>query len=166
MVIKQHAISEQQWEKLMAEKEEAIQDLERSFKRKLVDAETKFRYLPSIDQLFISVKIFGSSSQAEQIFFFSSSIHHFVLIYKFCMFLYTKSQWCYCAVWKSGVSFDSTIPYIFLVRFVHLHRFMFSRNIYHQVHSHRPFRLPFPINLCVTSLVSLYIKSTLPNQST
>lgn len=35
---------EQQWEKLMAEKEEAIQDLERNFKRKLVDAETKFRY--------------------------------------------------------------------------------------------------------------------------
>lgn len=34
---------EQQWEKLMAEKEEAIQDLERSFKRKLIDAETKFR---------------------------------------------------------------------------------------------------------------------------
>lgn len=37
-------ISEQQWEKLMAEKEEAIQDLERNFKRKLIDAETKFRY--------------------------------------------------------------------------------------------------------------------------
>lgn len=37
-------LSEQQWEKLMAEKEEAIQDLERSFKRKLIDAETKFRY--------------------------------------------------------------------------------------------------------------------------
>ncbi|XP_037032855.1 putative leucine-rich repeat-containing protein DDB_G0290503 isoform X1 [Bradysia coprophila] len=36
---------EQQWEKLMAEKEEAIQDLERSFKRKLIDAETKFRDL-------------------------------------------------------------------------------------------------------------------------
>lgn len=35
---------EQQWEKLMAEKEEAIQDLERNFKRKLIDAETKFRY--------------------------------------------------------------------------------------------------------------------------
>lgn len=29
----------------MAEKEEAIQDLERSFKRKLIDAETKFRYV-------------------------------------------------------------------------------------------------------------------------
>lgn len=34
---------DQQWEKLMAEKEEAIQDLERNFKRKLIDAETKFR---------------------------------------------------------------------------------------------------------------------------
>lgn len=34
---------EQQFEKLMAEKEEAIQNLERTHKRKITDAETKLR---------------------------------------------------------------------------------------------------------------------------
>lgn len=34
---------EQQWEKLMAEKEEAIQDLKRNYNRKLTDADTKMR---------------------------------------------------------------------------------------------------------------------------
>lgn len=38
------AFTDQQFEKLMSEKEEAIQDLERKHKRKLVDAETKLRY--------------------------------------------------------------------------------------------------------------------------
>lgn len=35
--------TEQQFDKLMAEKEEAIQDLERKHKRQLIDAETKLR---------------------------------------------------------------------------------------------------------------------------
>lgn len=130
---------EQQWEKLMAEKEEAIQDLERSFKRKLVDAETKFRY-PFFALLYCFHLNFEHIITKNKKSYFFDSIHRSSS--KFCMFLYTKSKWCYCAVWKSGVSFDSTIPYIFLVRFVHLHHFMFSRNIYRQVHSHRPFRFP------------------------
>lgn len=96
-------VPEQQYEKLMAEKEEAIQDLERTFKRKLIDAETKFRYLLHRSIRFTKICCFVLAHHQREyfyfLFFFKFSFCHFLIfLYKFCMFLYTKPKWWYCAV--------------------------------------------------------------------
>lgn len=99
--------------------------------------------------------------QQKKNFFF---VHQPFPYCKFCMFLYTKPKWCYCAVWQSGVSFYSTIPCTLLVRFtIHLYRFMFIRNIHRQVHHHRPFQFPnltFVNFVPISHISSIYIYST------